>query len=242
MRNKTPFIANNKFKDGRKANHGEPNPFKWDWEKANFTIGAGASGGGFNAYGGIGWNNNYGFAVGYTGRDVTIGYISNGKPVLAPVKDRVSEKWNEINKNNDQTLKNIKPSVINKIDEISTSWKDLNISSLSNGIGLTTDLYFLNISNKDVIFANLSWTSISLNIMDFSNDFYLWSKDEKSNLNFVHDGVLSTTLIFINPIYGLPLSFIDYTYTKGGKYLLEQYNYWESYWKEIYRNPYLLYY
>ena len=96
MENRT-FNTNSRFKKERKKGiQGEPNPFKWDWEKANFTIGAGASGGGFNAYGGIGWNNNYGFAVGYNGRDVTIGYISNGKPALAPVKDRVSEKWNNI--------------------------------------------------------------------------------------------------------------------------------------------------
>ena len=51
--------------DGKKANDGEPNPTKWDYSNANYTVGLGFGGQGTTVWGSGGWNNDYGVAVGY---------------------------------------------------------------------------------------------------------------------------------------------------------------------------------
>ena len=51
--------------DGKKANDGQSNPFKWDWSNANYNVGLGFGGSGTTVWGSVGWGNDYGIAVGY---------------------------------------------------------------------------------------------------------------------------------------------------------------------------------
>lgn len=125
------------FQDGRKANHGEPNPFKWDWEKANFTIGAGASGGGFNAYGGIGWNNNYGFAVGYGSEGISMGYTQNSTFHMETLHETATDPSAKV-------IKSINDArAINSWDYSSFAWASASLVLVADdwtGVGTLDDI------------------------------------------------------------------------------------------------------
>ncbi len=69
------------YHDGRKANDGQSNPLKWDWGNANYTVGYSSAGS--SIYGGVGWSDDYGIALGSTflssQNSLSIGYLNNGK-------------------------------------------------------------------------------------------------------------------------------------------------------------------
>ncbi len=68
--------------DGYKANNKEPNPTKWDWKNANYTVSVGNNtgpAGGVGGSVGVGWNNGYTTNVGYNQNSgFGMGYGVNG--------------------------------------------------------------------------------------------------------------------------------------------------------------------
>ncbi|OFY71452.1 MAG: hypothetical protein A3G23_11570 [Bacteroidetes bacterium RIFCSPLOWO2_12_FULL_37_12] len=68
------------YYDGYKANDNEPNPFKWDWGNATYTVGYSNTGGNSSYSTGVGWGNNYSTNVGYnsSNNSATFGYSYNG--------------------------------------------------------------------------------------------------------------------------------------------------------------------
>ncbi len=83
------------WSDGKKANGGESNPVKWDWKHANYTIGYSSQGN--TVYGGVGWSNDYGVAVGYgfNNKQWQGGALVQGEPVMVPFR-QTQLKPNEI--------------------------------------------------------------------------------------------------------------------------------------------------
>lgn len=104
------------YHDGKKSNHGEANPFKWDYSKMNYVIGFSTGGGNSGVYAGAGWNNDFAFAAGYNGRDYSIGYVQNGQTHMAPFRDRADEALQQVAKEVDNTLNIIKNSFQNMYD------------------------------------------------------------------------------------------------------------------------------
>lgn len=96
------------YYDGKKSNHGETNPFKWDYSKMNYVIGFSTGGGNSGVYAGAGWNNDFAFAAGYNGRDYSIGYVQNGQTHMAPFRDRADEALQQASKKIDETVNIIK--------------------------------------------------------------------------------------------------------------------------------------
>jgi len=95
------------WNDGKQANHGEPNPFKWDYKNANYVVGYSSQGNTFTA--GMGWNNNYGVMVGY-GSDYGFGggYSSNGNPNLyyPGYDNRINNSFRQAEQSIDATIDN----------------------------------------------------------------------------------------------------------------------------------------
>ncbi|MDD6210314.1 MAG: hypothetical protein PUB21_06895, partial [Bacteroidales bacterium] len=89
------------------ANGGEKNPVKWDWSNANYTVGYSSSGN--TVYGGVGWNNDFSAAGGFSfGADApSMGYLNNGTPHMGPLKSvstpgeigvqKANEAWDAVN-------------------------------------------------------------------------------------------------------------------------------------------------
>jgi RHS repeat-associated protein len=71
------FLLGKLYYDGYKANNGEFNPTKWNWQNASFAFGYSSQGSNF--FGGIGWNNNFSMGLGYSlNQGFGIGYSSDG--------------------------------------------------------------------------------------------------------------------------------------------------------------------
>lgn len=67
--------------DGKQANQGESNPFKWDWSTANYSVGYSSQGN--TVSGGVGWGSDYGIMMGYNfNQGFGFGYNSNGNSNL----------------------------------------------------------------------------------------------------------------------------------------------------------------
>lgn len=74
------------YNDAYKANDNELNPTKWDWSKANYTIGFSSENG---IYGGVGWNGAFSILTGsgFGSYFPVAGYMRGGVPVLANYSD-----------------------------------------------------------------------------------------------------------------------------------------------------------
>lgn len=78
------------YYDEVKSNHGQKNPFKWDWKKTNFSVSAGYNTSGkFSGSMGMGFNNNYMVNAGWN-NGVSVGYTLNGESRMARIDLRGS--------------------------------------------------------------------------------------------------------------------------------------------------------
>ena len=192
------------YYDGKKSNHGEANPFKWDYSKMNYVIGFSTGGGNSGVYAGAGWNNDFAFAAGYNGRDYSIGYVQNGQTHMAPFRDRANEALQQAGKKIDETINIIKENsnnFINDAYELYNTSQTQMTSQLVQGSATIQDLFEIN--------NGLSNVAKRLSFIDIANEYGHYYYSEQSGRKTTYNIVYDVTLLVIPSSVGAPITTLD---------------------------------
>lgn len=195
------------YHDGKKSNHGEANPFKWDYSKMNYVIGFSAGGENSGVYAGAGWNNDFVFAAGYNGRDYSIGYVQNGQAHMAPFRDRANEALQQTGKEVDKVLDIAK-------DDFQSMYK--------------TDEYLFISQTTQAVYGwkkslppryrsyaqGLKPFAFSFVAADFAYDIIDYSNGNISNRELIFNTAINVALLFLAPQYAIAYMGIKAAYTQ----------------------------
>lgn len=195
------------YHDGKKSNHGEANPFKWDYSKMNYVIGFSTGGGNSGVYAGAGWNNDFAFAAGYNGRDYSIGYVQNGQTHMAPFRDRADEALQQAGKEVDKALDIAKDNFqsIYKTDEY------LLISQTAQAVYGWRDSFKPKYQPYIQSLKPFAW---GFTAADFVYDIIDYSNGNISDGEMLFNTVINVTLLFLAPQYAIAYMGIKAAYTQ----------------------------
>lgn len=217
------------YHDGKKSNHGEANPFKWDYSKMNYVVGFSAGGENSGVYAGAGWNNDFVFAAGYNGRDYSIGYVQNGQAHMAPFRDRANEALQQAGKKIDETI-----NIVKEADEQYYDYRQK--------YGIDGIIEFVDVLNNSINNTALNSSIKVIDAIHTSSDII---QDRKSVKEAIIDHI--PTIIEVTGKYvpkiapytqGVGIAYqIGYYWYKGGIWISEYFSEFEAQLRKTFYNP-----